>query len=209
MFFKNREEAAHLLIDELSSYQDKNPLILAIPRGAVPMAAVIAKGLGGEMDVVLVRKLGAPNQPELAIGAIDESGEIHLNEIATQLQISNRYLTLEKEQQLNLLNKRSALYRSVHPWINPIGRMVIVVDDGMATGATMAAALGVIREKKPLKLIAAAAVASLEAFQLIQPLADELVFLEVSNAFHAVGQFFNDFSQVTDEEVISILKKSI
>jgi putative phosphoribosyl transferase len=135
--------------------------------------------------------------------------QIHLNEIATQLQISNRYLTLEKEQQLNLLNKRSALYRSVHPWINPIGRMVIVVDDGMATGATMAAALGVIREKKPLKLIAAAAVASLEAFQLIQPLADELVFLEVSNAFHAVGQFFNDFSQVTDEEVISILKKSI
>ena len=205
MPFQNREQAARLLARRLEKYRGQNPLVLAIPRGAVPMAKIIADSLGGEMDVVLVRKLGAPGEPELAIGAVDETGQVYLAEYAQDLEISDDYINAEKQTQLETLRKRRALYTPLRPPIDPCRRIVIVVDNGVATGSTMIAALRAVRAKKPARLIAAAAVASRETLRKIASEADETICLEVPTHFYAVGQFFEDFSQVTDEQVVAIL----
>ncbi len=208
MLFRNREEAARLLAEQLIGYRGQNPLVLAIPRGAVPMARIIAEVLEGEMDVVLVHKLGAPGQSELAIGAVDEAGEIYLAGHAVELGVSKDYIAREKQAQMKRLQSRRAFYTPVRPPINPSGRVAIVVDDGIATGATMVAALRAVRAQKPSKLIAATAVASREALQMVRELADEVVCLDVPEIFYAVGQFFLEFPQVSDEEVITSLKQS-
>ena len=208
MPFQNREQAAHLLARRLEKYRGQNPLVLAIPRGAVPMARIIADSLGGEMDVVLVHKLGAPGEPELAIGAVDETGQVYLAEYAQDLEISDDYINAEKQTQLETLRKRRALYTPLRPPIDPCRRIVIVVDNGVATGSTMIAALRAVRAKKPARLIAAAAVASRETLRKIASEADETICLEVPAWFYAVGQFFEDFSQVSDEQVVAIMLES-
>lgn len=208
MTFRNREEAASLLARELVRYRGQNPLILAIPRGAVPMARIIADALGGEADVVLVRKLRAPSQKELAIGSIDEHGHTFLTEYARALGVSHAYLEKEKREQMDVLQERRRRYTEARPPVDPAGRIVIVVDDGIATGSTMIAALKSIREKNPARLIAAAAVAPSENVERIRPYADQVVCLETPRDFYAVGQFFEDFSQVEDEEVLALLKES-
>jgi len=208
MPFQNREQAAHLLARRLEKYRGQNPLVLAIPRGAVPMARIIADSLGGEMDVVLVHKLGAPGEPELAIGAVDETGQVYLAEYAQDLEISDDYINAEKQTQLETLRKRRALYTPLRPPIDPCRRIVIVVDNGVATGSTMIAALRAVRAKKPARLIAAAAVASRETLRKIASEADETICLEVPARFYAVGQFFEDFSQVSDEQVVAIMLES-
>jgi putative phosphoribosyl transferase len=205
MVFKNREEAALLLARRLSRYKNQSPLILAIPRGAIHMAEIIADILGGELDVVLVHKLGAPGQPELAIGAVDEAGNLSLSVYG--LDIDDAYLEAEKQAQLEVLRKRRARYTPSRGAIDPRDRIVIVVDDGIATGSTMTAALRAIRRGKPKKLVAAVAVASPSAAQAMAREADATVCLSVPADFYAVGQFFKDFSQVSDEEVIAILQK--
>ena len=205
MPFQNREQAAHLLARRLEKYRGQNPLVLAIPRGAVPMARIIADSLGGEMDVVLVHKLGAPGEPELAIGAVDETGQVYLAEYAQDLEISDDYINAEKQTQLETLRKRRALYTPLRPPIDPCRRIVIVVDNGVATGSTMIAALRAVRARKPARLIAAAAVASRETLRKIASEADETICLEVPAWFYAVGQFFEDFSQVSDEQVVAIM----
>jgi putative phosphoribosyl transferase len=206
MLFDDREHAARLLIRRLkASYKGKNPLVLGIPRGAVPMAKIIADGLGGELDVVLVHKLGYPGQPELAIGAVDETGSVFLADYAREIE--PEYLELEKTQQLDVLRKRRARYTPGRPPIDPRGRIVIVVDDGVATGSTMTAALRAMRRQQPNKLVGAVAVASAMAARAISREADDLVCLNVPADFYAVGQFFRDFSQVTDDDVIAILRE--
>jgi predicted phosphoribosyltransferase len=206
MLFENREHAARLLARRLSSYyKNKNPLILAIPRGAIRMAEIIADALGGELDVVLVHKLGAPGQPELAIGAVDEAGHGFLSGYG--LDIDEAYLEAEKQTQLEVLRKRRAYYTPSRGAIDPHDRIVIVVDDGIATGSTMTAALRAIRRSKPKKLVAAVAVASPGAARAMAREADATFCLEVPAEFYAVGQFFEDFSQVSDEEVAAILQK--
>jgi len=206
MLFENREQAARLLARRLSaSYKNKNPLVLAIPRGAIQMAEIIAETLGGELDVVLVHKLGAPGQPELAIGAIDEAGNVVLSGYG--LDIDNAYLEAEKQEQLGILRKRRARYTPSRGAIDPHDRIVIVVDDGIATGSTMTAALRAIRRSKPKKLVGAVAVASPGAARAMAREADAIVCLDVPAEFYAVGQFFRDFSQVSDEEVTAILQK--
>ncbi len=206
--FKDRIEAAQKLAEKLSPYKGQNPLVLAIPRGAVPMAKVIADALGGEVDVVLVHKIGAPGNPEFAIGAVDEHGHIQVSDYARAMGIPEDYIQKEAKAQIEKLRERRKLYTPVRPPIDPQGRIVIVVDDGVATGSTMIAALNAIRAKKPKKLIAAAAVAPPDAVQRIAPYADEVVFLETPEYFFAVGQFFQHFPQVSDEEVIRILEES-
>jgi len=208
MPFKNREHAAHLLAQRLIAYKGANPLVLGIPRGAVPMAEIIADALEGELDIVLVRKLGAPGQPELAIGSVDESGHLYVSAHARQLEISDAYIQAEKEEQLKTLRDRRLLYTPHRPPIDPGGRIVIVVDNGIATGATMISALRAVRARQPRKLIAAIGVAPPETFRSIAGEADETVFLETPEVFYAVGAFFEDFSQVSDEEVIAILQQS-
>jgi predicted phosphoribosyltransferase len=204
MLFANREHAAKLLVERLSAYcEQDNPLVLAIPRGAVPMARIIADELGGSLDVILVRKLGHPGQPELAIGAIDEGGSTFFS--AWAAEVSASYIESEKQRQLALLQKRRTQYTPLREAIDPCGRLVIVVDDGTATGSTMIAALRSVRARQPKKLIAAVAVASPEAGKLLLSECDALVCLETPADFSAVGQFFNDFSQVSDEEVVELL----
>lgn len=206
MLFENREHAARLLARRLSAYyKNKNPLVLAIPRGAIYMAEIIADALGGELDVVLVHKLRAPSQPELAIGAVDEAGNVLLSGYG--LDIDEAYLAVEKRAQLEILRKRRAQYTPSRGAIEPKDRIVIVVDDGIATGSTMTAALRSIRKSKPKKLVGAVAVASSRAARAMSREADAIVCLEVPAEFYAVGEFFEDFSQVSDEEVAAILQK--
>jgi predicted phosphoribosyltransferase len=204
MRFSNREHAASLLVERLTPYKDKNPLVLGVPRGAVPMAKIIADALHGELDIVLVHKLSHPDQPELAIGAVDEKGHVLLSEWATDL--SPEYLELEKDRELALLRERRAKYTPSRVPIDPHGRIVIVVDDGIATGSTMIAALRAVRAHEPQKLICAVAVASTEAAQAITRECDDMVCLSTPAHFYAVGQFFDDFAQVTDANVVEILK---
>ncbi len=210
MLFRSREQAAHLIAEKLLGYKGVNPLVLGIPRGAVPMAKIIADALDGELDVVLVHKLGAPGQPELAVGSIDEAGNVYLSEYVRDLGISAEYINEEKKAQLEALVRRRAKFTPFRPPIGPAGRIVIVVDNGIATGATMIAALRAVRAKKPARLIAAVAVAPPSTLRRMKDEADEVVCLQAPPHFYAVGEFFEDFSQVSDEDVIAILRdKSI
>lgn len=206
--FRDRLDAARRLAERLSMYRGKHPLILGIPRGAVPMADYIASELQGEFDVVLVRKLRAPGQVELAIGSVDESGWTYLSDDAAVYGGTAEYLAAEKATQLATLRQRRASYTPIRPPISPGGRIVIVVDDGLATGATMIAALHGLRARKPAKLICAVPVAPPDTLARVSELVDDMVCLESPAHFRAVGQFYQDFDQVDDDEVIALLKKT-
>ena len=204
--FRDRIDAARRLALRLQVYRGHQPLVLAIPRGAVPMAQSIASALQGDFDVVLVRKLSAPMQPEFAVGSVDESGWAYFSPHAAAAGADADYISTEKARQLALIRERRALYTPMRPPLNPMGRIVIVVDDGLATGATMIAALHSLRQHGPARLICAVPVASPEALPLVRPLADDVVCLQAPANFQAVGQFYRDFDQVEDEEVIAMLR---
>lgn len=204
MRFLDRRDAAARLAEKLQAYRGQNPLVLAIPRGAVPMAKILADQLHGEVDVVLVRKLRAPGNPELAIGAMDETGWVYLAEHA-QHMASAEHIEREKLIQMEVMRERRAQYTPVRPPLDPAGRTVIVVDDGLATGSTMIAALHAIRAKKPAKLICAVPVAPPDTLKKVTPLTDEMVCLHAPEMFYAVGQFYMDFPQVSDEQVMELL----
>ena len=208
MIFANRIAAASQLIEALSEYRDKNPLILAIPRGAVPMAKVIAQQLNGEMDVVLVRKLRAPGNPEFAIGSVDESGWVYLADYARQTGADQDYIDEEVAAQLQTIRQRRAQYTPKRPPIDPAGRIVIIIDDGLATGSTMIAALHALRNKQPAELVCAIPVAPPETLRKMHGKADRIVCLSSPADFYAVGQFYREFPQVTDDEVIACLTDS-
>ena len=208
MRFKNREEAAGLLAQKLIKYKGDGPLVLGIPRGAVPMAKIIADAVEGDLDVVLVHKLRAPGNPESLIGAMDEYGHIYWRGITHMPDLSDAYLAEKKERQVNLLRERRVRYSGVHPPADPSGRIVIIVDEGIATGASMIAALHSVRAKWPKKVVVAAAVASYQSFKRIQQWADEVVCLHVPEDFYAIGEFFEAFPPVSDEEVIATLRQS-
>jgi len=203
--FRDRQDAANQLAEALEPYAGLNPLVLAIPRGAVPMARTIAGKLGGEFDVVLVRKLRAPCQPEFAIGAIDESGWAYVAPHALAMDIDAGYLAQEKIRQLETIRRRRARYTPVRAPIAPAGRTVIVVDDGLATGATMIAALHGLKNRQPAELVCAVPVAPADALEKIRALGVAAVCLEVPLHFQSVGQFYENFPQVEDEEVIALL----
>jgi predicted phosphoribosyltransferase len=207
MIFRDREQAARQLAEKLAAFKGRNPLVLAIPRGAVPMAKIVAEALGGEFDVVLVRKLGAPGNPEFAIGAIDETGWAYLGPYAAMSGASEGYIEGIKARELETIRKRRAQYSPLHPPIDPAGRIVIVIDDGLATGSTMLAALHALRQRAPQKLVCAVPVAPPDTLEKIGEHADEVVCLYAPENFQAVGQFYADFGQVEDDEVIALLSE--
>lgn len=207
MAFENRAEAARLLARRLDAYRSQHPLVLAIPRGAVPMGKILAEALDGELDVVLVRKLRAPYNPELAIGSIDETGATYLDPDMRDLW-DQAYLEAEKTAQLDTLRLRRQMYEPAGSPITASGRVTIVLDDGIATGSTMIAALRAVRARRPSKLIAATGVASDHALALIRGEADEVVCLETPPMLLAIGYHFHDFSQVSDEDVVATLREA-
>jgi putative phosphoribosyl transferase len=206
MRFKNRDDAAKQLAGRLAAYQGQNPLILGVPRGAVPMARTIADALEGELDVVLVRKLRAPGQPELAIGAVDEAGTVLKSryfDVADEA-----YVRDEVRAQQGVIRARREMYTRAQKAIDPTGRIVVIVDDGIATGSSMLAAIRSVRARKPRKLIVAIGVAPAQSVGQIESEADQVVCLYAPADFYAVGQFFDDFSEVTDEMVVTALSRA-
>jgi len=206
--FVSREQAAELLAQELIRYKGRHPLVLAIPRGAVPMGSLIARLLDGELDIVLTHKLCAPMDPEYAIGAIDESGWVYISPLAARAGISPSYLEQEKERQLDSLKHRRIRFKSGKKPAAVKGRIAIVVDDGLATGATMIAALHAIRAREPARLVCAIPVAPSDTLDRVSELADEVICLQVPDDFRSVGQFYQHFPQVEEDEVIRILSAS-
>jgi len=194
-----------MLARRLNKFRGQHPLVLAIPRGAVPMGKIVADALDGDLDVVLVRKLRAPKNPELAIGSIDETGTVYLDPDTRDLW-DELYLEDEKKVQLETIQRRRQMYQPMGSPIDAAGRVVIVLDDGIATGSTMIAALRAVRARHPAKLIAATGVASSEALGLIRREADEVVCLEAPAILYAIGYHFRDFSQVSDEDVVATLQ---
>lgn len=202
--FRNRHAAAERLAAALAHLKGEHPLVLAIPRGGVPMGRVIADALEGELDVVLVRKIGAPGNPEYAIGAVSEDGSVHMEETAREYR--DDWIAREVERQRELIEERRRRYTPVRSPIDPAGRIVVVVDDGSATGATMAAALATLRQRGPARLVAALGVAPPDTLARLETLADEVVCGEVPERFGSVGRFFADFDQVSDDQVVALLE---
>ncbi|HSF42223.1 MAG TPA: phosphoribosyltransferase family protein [Thermoanaerobaculia bacterium] len=209
MLFKNREEAARRLAVKLARYRGSHPIILAIPRGAVVMGRILADELGGDLEVALVRKIGAPGNPELAIGSVAESGEVVVSPWVEEAGIPQSWVEQEARRQLAILKERRRLYTPDRLATELAGRVVIVLDDGVATGSTMLAALEQVRARGPYQLVAAMAVAPREAVAKLARVADEVVCLASPEPFFAVGLFFEDFSQVSDDEVMSILEEDL
>jgi len=170
------------------------------------MGVVLARRLRGELDVVMVRKLRAPGAPEYAVGAVDETGWTYVTPQAAGAGATPEYLEEEKRRQLLEMRRRRMLYTPTRASIPVEGRTAIVVDDGLATGATMLAALHAVRERKPVCLVCAVPVASAESLELVRPFADEVVCIAAPAGFAAVGQFYQSFPQVEDAEVVDMLR---
>jgi predicted phosphoribosyltransferase len=205
--FKDRAEAGWMLVERLRGEQLDKPLVLAIPRGGVEIGAVLARGLGAELDVVLSRKLRAPHQPELALGAVSETGVVYLNHFAAAMtDAGDAYVEAERARQMGEIERRRELFRAVRPQAAIRGRTVILTDDGIATGATMIAAARTVRAAAPREIIVAVPVASPDRLDAIRPLCERVVCLIESEAFFAIGQFYRDFDQVEDDRVVELLR---
>ena len=205
--FTDRLEAGQLLGRESKKWRGQRAVVLGIPRGGVSVARELARALEADLDIVLSRKLGAPGNPELAIGSVAEDGRLFLNEVlVSEMAVESSYLQQEKERQLAEIRRRTELIRRFLPRIPLEGKVVIVTDDGVATGATMQAALWAARQEHPRKLIAALPVGPEENIRRLAEAADEMVCLRAPSFFSAVGQFYMRFDQVEDEEVLELLK---
>ena len=205
--FKDRKAAADALTKHLDCFVEQDPLILGIARGAVPMAAQIAKALGAQWDVLLAKKLSAPNQPEFAVGAVDESGWVWRSALVTDLGIDDSYLEAEKARKLAAIQDRRAQYDAIATQVSRQGRTVIVVDDGLATGATMMAALHGLKQQGATQVICAVPIGSRQSVSQARSVADEVICLEQPDVFYAVSQGYEQFDQVSDAEVLALLKQ--
>jgi len=208
MMFHDRDEAGWRLVERLRGSRVEKPLVLAIPRGGVEVGAAIARGLGAELDVVLSRKLRSPHQPELAIGAVTENGEVYLNHFAAAMtDVGSSFIEAERRRQLDEINRRKTAIRAVRPRAEIAGRTVILTDDGIATGATMIAALKMVRAAGAREIIVAVPVGAPDRIDALRPLCDRVICLFEPIDFWAVGQFYRHFEQVSDTRVIELLRE--
>lgn len=204
--FADRREAGRLLARELEAHRASRPVVLGIPRGGVVIAAEIAAGLDADIDIVLSRKIGAPQNPELAIGAISEDGQLFLDErVRTRLGVPESYVEQQRLVQLEEIARRIGRYRTVRPKVPLRGRAVILADDGLATGSTMQAALWAVKREQPARIIVAVPVGAPDSIESIAANADELLCLRAPEDFGAVGGFYRVFDQTEDSEVVEIL----
>ncbi|MFC5269309.1 phosphoribosyltransferase [Adhaeribacter terreus] len=202
---KNRQDAAKRLTERLLQYKGEDGIVLAIPRGGVPIGAYIAKELDLPVEVILSKKIGHPHNPEYAIGAVSMDS-IEVNE---RLDISPQYIEQETRKNQEELKRRYQLFMGNHKPTELHNKLVILVDDGIATGHTLMATVLMIKKQNPKKLIVAVPVAPPSAIDAFEPLVDELICLMAPPGFYAVGQFYEDFQQVSDEKVIAALQGNI
>jgi putative phosphoribosyl transferase len=208
--FEDRRDAGLQLAALLTRYKgEPDLLVLALPRGGVPVAYEVAQALSAPLDVFLVRKLGVPGHEELAMGAIASGGVRVINEdVVSSLWLNEQTVDTVAAREMQTLEQREKSYRGERPRINVRGRMVILVDDGLATGASMRAAIRALRKQEPRKLIVAVPVAPPEACQALEPEVDEIVCVMTPRLFLGVGRWYEDFSQTTDEEVRGLLGRT-
>jgi len=208
--FRNRTEAGQLLARKLRRYADRpDVIVLALPRGGVPVASEVARALRAPLDVFLVRKLGVPGQEELAMGAIATGGVKVLNEdVVRALKIPQRVIDSVAAQEARELERRERLYRGDRPAPDVNGRTVILVDDGLATGSSMRAAVAALRQKNPRRIVVAVPIAAAATCREFEAEVDEIVCYQTPEPFYSVGLWYEDFSQTTDEEIRQLLERA-
>ena len=206
--FLDRVEAGQKLAKQLLRHKETRPIVLAIPRGGVVVASEVAAALNCPLDLVIPRKIGAPNNPELAVGAVATESTVIINKtLVESLNISRDYLRQEIEKQLGEIKRRRRKYLGDRSLPHLRDKTVILVDDGLATGYTSLAAVKAVKEENPEKIVLAVPVAPVDALRRLQEEVDELIFLEKPEFFFAVGQFYYDFAQTTDEQVVEIMAR--
>jgi putative phosphoribosyl transferase len=208
--FFNRTEAGQFLAENLSGYANRDDvLVLALPRGGVPVAAEVAKRLNAPLDVFVVRKLGLPGHPELAMGAISSGGvRVFNGEVVNALRIPDEVIDAVSAEELAELQRREQTYRAGLPPLDVEGKTIIVVDDGIATGSTMLAAVSALRQLNAAQIIIAAPVIAASTHREMQRAADEVTAVIMPERFYAVGAWYEDFSQTSDEEVRNLLPRA-
>ena len=208
--FRDRSEAGRLLAGQLIAYANRpDVLVLALPRGGVPVAYEVARALGAPLDLFLVRKLGVPGYEELAMGAVATGGERVLNDdVVAGLRIPDYVIEAVAASEQQELARRERLYRGERPPPDIRGRTVILVDDGLATGATMLAAIKALRQQRPARIVVAVPTGSPETCEQLKKEADDVICATTPEPFHAVGLWYEEFSQTTDEEVRDLLARS-
>jgi predicted phosphoribosyltransferase len=208
--FFNRTEAGQILAENLSNYANREDVVvLALPRGGVPVAAEVAKGLNLPLDVFVVRKLGLPGHPELAMGAIASGGvRVFNGEVVNALRIPDEVIDAVSGQELIELQRREKAYRAGLPPVDVEGKIVIVVNDGVATGSTMLAAVSALRQLNAAHIVVAAPVIAGSSYREIQRKANEVAAVMIPERFYAVGEWYEDFSQTSDEEVRDLLAQA-
>ena len=208
--FEDRFAAGRALARALHAYAaQRDVLVLALPRGGVPVAFEVARALGAELDVLIVRKLGVPHQPELALGAISSGNALYLNrDLIALTGVTKAEIESVLEAEREELARRELLYRGSRPPVRVEGRTVIVVDDGIATGASMHAALLALRSKRPARIVVAVPVAPAQTQERLGAATDVFISVMTPEPFYAVGQFYERFDQTSDEEVRTLLERS-
>lgn len=210
MLFRNRTDAGRKLARALAKYKNRHPVVLALPRGGVPVAAEVAAALDAPLDLVLVRKIGVPNQPELAMGAVTDGNAptvVCNNEIIESCGISEQVFDAVANEELAEIERRRRRYIGDRARAEVEGKVAIIIDDGIATGATTLAAIQAVRSRKPKELVLAVPVAPLDTVKKLHSEVDAIVCLDTPEELGAIGYFYRDFHQVSDEEVVGTLKR--
>lgn len=209
--FKDRRSAGKLLAERIKELKPADPVVLAMPRGGVPVGLEVAKALGAPLDLVLVRKIGVPYQPELAAGAVvdGDQPEIVVNDDVMQLAgLTREYIDERAKEELVEIERRRQVYLSDRPRVPLNGRTLIIVDDGIATGASIRAAIAALKRRNPLKLILAVPVAPADTIEKLRAEVDDVVCLQMPEPFYAIGMHYDDFHQVPDDEVVRLMNEA-